>query len=75
MDEGRIPRRMPELRVVGGQGSDRPCAICGEPMGTTEAEIEVRVSDACYNVEIFHVHASCEAEWRYELGSSEPPVR
>jgi len=73
VEEGRMPARLPELPVTRGPGSGRPCAICGKPLRASEDELEVRAQDACYNVEVFRVHAECEAEWRGEIASGGAP--
>jgi hypothetical protein len=71
MAEGRIPTRVPRPHILGGQGSGRPCAICGEVMWATQLETEAHVATDG-GVEIFHLHALCEAAWRLELlGPSE----
>ncbi|MGH8219459.1 MAG: hypothetical protein ACREUT_12995 [Steroidobacteraceae bacterium] len=86
---GRIPDRPPD-RIWGGPGMGARCAVCDEPIGQNESELELQFADDCEGDPApcsgkrmggksagtnCHVHVACLAAWELERqNGNELPV-
>jgi hypothetical protein len=61
IEQGRLPRTEP-ARTWGGYGINQPCAVCAQPISSTEVEYEVREGNTDYRL-----HFICHAAWQFEL--------
>jgi hypothetical protein len=67
--DGQLPRGT-ALRMWGGHGNGRPCALCDKPIGHTEVELEVEQhTDGVARTFIFH--AVCQSVWQLESARDE----
>jgi hypothetical protein len=54
---GRIPRK-PPARTMGGSGSGRSCAVCGDAVGPADVEYEMDFDDGAslaVHIRCFHL--------------------
>lgn len=63
---GELPAE-PALRMWGGDGTERPCSLCGEPVQPGQIEFEVESDGRSL---IFHM--VCQSVWQLECVSHGP---
>ena len=62
--QGLLPREAPST-MWGGPGSGQPCALCDNPIKSSEMEYEIEASlDG--RVQALRFHVLCEAIWQLE---------
>lgn len=63
----KLPSRRPD-RMWGGPGHSERCVICGETIKRDQLELEIQFArdGAGSDVNSFHVHVQCFAEWELE---------
>jgi hypothetical protein len=66
----RLPTRKPD-RTLGGLGTGRTCASCGELLTPTQMEIELEFKrqDSTPAFDTYHMHPRCFAAWEFEIHS------
>jgi hypothetical protein len=64
---GRLPTKKPD-RMFGGAGTGIPCAVCGESVARSDAEIEIEFNrhGATPGLDQHHLHYRCFAAWEFE---------
>jgi hypothetical protein len=61
---GRVPTSRGD-RIWGGDGTGVPCVICGELIGTGQAELEVEFGPGSRRTK-YPMHERCFAAWELE---------
>jgi hypothetical protein len=62
---GRLPRGDPD-RTWGGSGGGEACAVCGQPVMSTETEYEIQFVRPNTTPDRFSLHIRCFAAWEME---------
>ena len=67
VEGGKLPRRRPD-RTWGGPGVGAACAVCDEPVTSSQSEFEIQFARDGNNpgLDRFHFHIRCFAAWEFE---------
>jgi hypothetical protein len=67
ISNGGLPRQRPN-RMFGGAGTGGPCALCGESIPQTGAEIEIEFNrhGATPGLDRYRLHYRCFTAWESE---------
>jgi hypothetical protein len=64
MEAGTLPTALPD-RTWGGNGSGKPCSLCGKYIPANEIEYEFEISDSM-DPTTYRFHLMCHAAWQFE---------
>jgi hypothetical protein len=67
VESGKLPTMKPS-RTWGGPGSGTPCSLCGEPVTSSQMELEVayRRDNGRPGLDTYYFHVKCFAVWECE---------
>ena len=70
IESGKLPTRKPDL-TLGGLGSGRTCAVCGELLTRTQVELAIEFNrhGSTPGLDTYHLHPRCFAAWEFEIHS------
>ena len=63
---GTLPTRKPD-RTLGGLGSGKTCAVCGDLLTPTQMALEIEFNrHGSPGLDTYHLHPRCFAAWELE---------